>query len=175
MAKTRTYRETNSPPASSSISCSQEWIPSRRAVSTVQESSKQWQGQRPRETARTSRHYYAFGDDADFAHLVTHAPGVEDLCHVGWHADSAVPAGLVARLCVNNGMGTGGRESCTHANEIRVLFEDNNTMSYASQRDRTSEAGSATADDNKANLESCLLCGIMTTRLEVRLAGGERG
>ena len=72
-------------------------------------------------------------------------------------------------------MGTGGRESCTHANEIRVLFEDNNTMSYASQRDRTSEAGSATADDNKANLESCLLCGIMTTRLEVRLAGEERG
>jgi hypothetical protein len=41
---------------------------------------------------RTSGHYDALGNDADGPHLVTHAPVVEDLCHIWWHTDSAVLA-----------------------------------------------------------------------------------
>jgi len=43
-------------------------------------------------------------------------------------------------------------------------------MSNASQRDSTSEAGSATTNDDKMGWERCLLCGFMTTRLDLRSA-----
>jgi hypothetical protein len=56
---------------------------------------------------------------------------------------------------------------CTYANEIGALFEEDNLMSYASQRDCTSETSSAAANDDKTNLEGRLLCGLMTTRLDV--------
>jgi hypothetical protein len=52
-------------------------------------------------------------------------------------------------------------------------------MSNASQRDCTGETGNATTNNDEADLEGCLLCGFMTTRLgtiwEVRSAreGGE--
>ena len=63
-----------------------------------------------------------------------------------------------------------GAECCAYANEIACLFQDSNLMSNASQRDSTSEAGSATTYNNKMNLERCLLCGFMTTRLDLRRA-----
>jgi len=43
-------------------------------------------------------------------------------------------------------------------------------MSNASQRDSTSEAGNATTNNDKMSLECCLLCGFMTTRLDLRSA-----
>ena len=43
-------------------------------------------------------------------------------------------------------------------------------MSNASQRDSTSEAGSATTNNDKMSLECCLLCRFMTTRLDLRSA-----
>jgi hypothetical protein len=39
-------------------------------------------------------------------------------------------------------------------------------MTHASQRDCTSKTGSTTTDDDKTDLEGCLLCGFMGTRLE---------
>lgn len=46
----------------------------------------------------------------------------------------------------------------TYADEIVRLFQDKNLMSHASQRDCASETGSATANDDKTDLECCLLC-----------------
>jgi hypothetical protein len=43
-------------------------------------------------------------------------------------------------------------------------------MSNASQRDSTSEASSATTDDDKMGYERGFLCGFMTTRLDLRSA-----
>ena len=43
-------------------------------------------------------------------------------------------------------------------------------MSNASQRDSTSEAGSATTNNDKMGYERGLLCGFMTTRLDLRRA-----
>jgi hypothetical protein len=45
-----------------------------------------------RKTTRTSGHYDALKDEADFANVVVHAPVVENLCHVGGHTDAAVLA-----------------------------------------------------------------------------------
>ncbi len=39
-------------------------------------------------------------------------------------------------------------------------------MTHASQRDCASKTGSTTTDDDKTDLEGCLLCGFMGTRLE---------
>jgi hypothetical protein len=54
----------------------------------------------------------------------------------------------------------------TYADEIVRLFQDKDLMSHASQRDCASETGSATADDDKTDLERCLLRGFMGTRLD---------
>jgi hypothetical protein len=56
----------------------------------------------------------------------------------------------------------------TYAGEIGCLFQDENLMSHASQRDGASETGSATTNDNKMDLEGCLFCGFMGTRLGTR-------
>ena len=45
-------------------------------------------------TAHTSGHYDTVSNNADLIDLVTHAPIVEDFCHVRWHTDSAVLAWL---------------------------------------------------------------------------------
>lgn len=61
-------------------------------------------------------------------------------------------------------------ECCAYSNEIACLFQDRNLMPNASQRDSTSEAGSATTNNDKMDLKRCLLCGFMTTRLDLRRA-----
>jgi hypothetical protein len=42
-------------------------------------------------------------------------------------------------------------------------------MSYALQRNCAGETGSTTTNDDKADLEGCLLCGFMTTRLDMMM------
>jgi hypothetical protein len=69
----------------------------------------------------------------------------------------------------------GSKRGCTYANEIGTLFEDDNPMSYASQRDGTGEASSATTNDDKTDPERCLLCGCMITRLDGTWGGDEYG
>lgn len=61
------------------------------------------------------------------------------------------------------------QSSCTHGYKIRTLFEDNGLMSYALQRNCAGETSSATTNDDKADLEGSLLCGFVTTRLDMMM------